>query len=198
MSSQWILEIVQAFRLHQTYCKVLFAEFNITLHCRAQRALFSLNCNVVKWGKAKVPKVESVNFATSAFCRQFVHEGICSSLCRDFVKRVMQWNFYPCSAADLSLKRAALVWKIKATRAVIRNGEHEQFSAFWAEKQQAVICKAESKISCVFQAEKQGAVIWSRKRKKLPVQLGCKSCCSAFLLLRQDPFRSSAWLTVLI
>ena len=70
-TSQWILEKVQAFRLHQTYCKVLFAEFNITLHCRAQRALFSLNCNVVKWGKAKVPKVESVNFATSAFCRQF-------------------------------------------------------------------------------------------------------------------------------
>ena len=40
------------------------------------------------------------------FADNLLHEGNCSSLCRDFVKRVMQWNFYPCSAAEISLKRA--------------------------------------------------------------------------------------------
>ena len=143
-------------------------------------------------GRQRCQKWSPLTLQLQCFADNLLHEGNCSSVCRDFVKSVMQWNFYVCSAG-FSLKRAALVWKIKATRAVIRNMEHEQFSAFWAEKQQAVIRKAGSEVSRAFQAEMQGTVIWSKRWKKFPVQLGFESCFPAFLLLRQYSLRSSAW-----
>ena len=176
----------------------MFSLQSLTSHCIAGRKERFLALIATLWseGRQRCQKWSPLTLQLQRFADNLLHEGFCSSLCRDFVKSVMQWNFYPCSAADLSLKRAALVWKIKAVRAVIRNMEHEHFSAFWAEKQQAVIRKANSEVSCAFQAERQGTVIWSRRRKKFPAQLGFKSCFPAFLLLRQYSLRSSAWSAV--
>ena len=91
-----------------------FSLQSLTSHCIAGRKERFLALIATLWseGRQRCQKWSPLTLQLQCFADNLLHEGNCSSLCRDFVKSVMQWNFYPCSAAEISLKRAILVWNI--------------------------------------------------------------------------------------